>query len=68
MNIARSTPDTNGLTWVKSSYSAGNGGECVEVATGDSAVHIRDSKHPSGPRLTVPDTGWPAFLAYATTR
>jgi hypothetical protein len=36
------------LRWRKSSYSAGDGGECVEVAhTSDAALSmLRDSKNP----------------------
>lgn len=42
--------DTAKMRWRKSSYSAGNGGDCVEVAyTGA----VRDSKNPTGPALRV---------------
>ncbi|MET7678432.1 DUF397 domain-containing protein [Streptomyces seoulensis] len=39
------------LTWFKSSYSAGDGGQCVEVAACPATIHVRDSKqHPlTGP-------------------
>lgn len=37
--------------WRKSSYSASNGGDCVEVAR---TLHaVRDSKNPTGPALAV---------------
>lgn len=51
------------LTWVKSSYSGGNG-ECVEVAAGQvpGVLPVRDSKNPAGPMLLIPDTGWRAFV------
>ncbi|TDD29284.1 DUF397 domain-containing protein [Actinomadura sp. KC06] len=40
-------------TWRKSSYSGGEGGQCVELAFLDDSVGIRDSKsHRLGP-LTV---------------
>lgn len=40
--------------WRKSSYSSGNGGDCVELAeTRRGPAHIRDSKDPSGPQLVV---------------
>ncbi|MCH6162996.1 DUF397 domain-containing protein [Streptomyces marispadix] len=55
-------------TWRKSSYSDDEGAECVEVAEATSAVHIRDSKDPEGPHLTVPRGGWTRFLRYATQR
>ncbi|MGY0485940.1 DUF397 domain-containing protein [Streptomyces sp. WG-D5] len=53
------------LNWFKSSYSAE--GECLEVAPGPTAVHIRDSKQPHtpdpGPMLTVTAPAWTAFLS-----
>ncbi|MFE7432507.1 DUF397 domain-containing protein [Streptomyces tendae] len=55
----------SGLVWVKSSYSAGNGGDCVEVARTVGAVHVRDSKRATGPVLTVAPTEWTAFLRIA---
>ncbi|WP_026410800.1 DUF397 domain-containing protein [Actinomadura oligospora] len=39
--------------WRKSSHSADNGGDCVELADLASAVGVRDSKDPDGPRLTT---------------
>ncbi|HET9139379.1 DUF397 domain-containing protein [Actinophytocola sp.] len=50
------TPDLSPAVWRKSSRSAGNGGNCVEVAQ---LGAIRDSKNPS-PVLLV---GLDAFLA-----
>ncbi|MFE6336213.1 DUF397 domain-containing protein [Streptomyces sp. NPDC057798] len=51
------------LTWFKSSYSDGEGGDCVEVAIAPSIIHLRDSKTPTGPRLTLTPAAWSAFLA-----
>ncbi|MFJ6393711.1 DUF397 domain-containing protein [Streptomyces sp. NPDC091972] len=51
------------LTWFKSSYSGGEGGECLEVAVGAGTVHLRDSKHPTGPHLALSPGAWSAFLA-----
>ena len=48
------------LKWVKSSYSTGSGGNCVEVATGR-AVSVRDSKNPTGPKLGFSRESWQAF-------
>ncbi|MFH8291232.1 DUF397 domain-containing protein [Streptomyces sp. NPDC018059] len=48
--------------WRKSSYSSEQGGACVEVAAHPTAIHIRDSKAPSGPVLTVAPETWSAFL------
>lgn len=50
------------FTWRKSSYSGGAGGECVEVAEHPAAIHIRDSKRPTAPHLTIRPTAWAAFL------
>jgi Domain of unknown function (DUF397) len=51
-------------TWIKSSYSSGSGGNCVEVATlPDGSRMIRDSKNPTGPVITVSAREWQAFRA-----
>jgi hypothetical protein len=44
--------------WRKSSYSGGNGGECVEVGAADDAVAVRDSKNPDGPKLLFSSHAW----------
>ncbi|MFE5033044.1 DUF397 domain-containing protein [Streptomyces sp. NPDC056683] len=49
------------LNWRKSTYS-GDSSNCVEIATSPAAVHIRDSKHPVGPRLKVRPPTWTHFL------
>jgi hypothetical protein len=51
------------LSWFKSSYSSGEGGQCLEVALASDTVHLRDSKHPVGPRMTLSPTAWSAFLS-----
>ena len=52
------------VTWRKSSHSSANGGNCVEVARVPmSAVAVRDSKDPDGPRLVVTPDEWRAFAA-----
>ncbi|MDX3387437.1 DUF397 domain-containing protein [Streptomyces niveiscabiei] len=53
------------LRWVKSSYSNPDGAACVEVAAATSAIHIRDSKTPEAPYLTVEPATWTAFLQSA---
>ncbi|MEV7785372.1 DUF397 domain-containing protein [Streptomyces sp. NPDC088106] len=60
-------PSGNGaaLEWFKSSYSTNDGPECVEVATTPETIHVRDSKHIHGPRLTFAPHQWAAFLPYA---
>ncbi|WP_327304535.1 DUF397 domain-containing protein [Streptomyces sp. NBC_01298] len=56
---------TEALAWFKSSYSSGSGDDCVEVAVGTSAVHVRDSKHQDGPRLALSPAVWADFVRYA---
>ncbi|MBD0424760.1 DUF397 domain-containing protein [Streptomyces sp. TRM S81-3] len=53
--------------WRKSSYSSGEGGACVEVAVAvqPATIHIRDSKTPTTPHLTVTPEAWTAFLHLA---
>ncbi|MGW7491275.1 DUF397 domain-containing protein [Streptomyces sp. NPDC054786] len=50
-------------TWHKSTYSGSEGGDCIEVATCPSAIHVRDSKNPDGPALTLSSAAWAAFIA-----
>ncbi|WP_372409665.1 DUF397 domain-containing protein [Streptomyces luteireticuli] len=53
------------LTWFKSTYSDGEGIECVEVATSTHSVLIRDSKRRNGPCLSMPRAAWMEFVADA---
>jgi len=53
------------LSWFKSSYSGGDGDNCVEVALRPEAVHIRDSKDKGIRFLVVAPTTWTAFTALA---
>ncbi|MCQ4204150.1 DUF397 domain-containing protein [Streptomyces coelicoflavus] len=56
MTLTRSDTEA---TWYKSSYSGGN---CLEVATGNTTVPIRDSKNPVGPTLRFRADAWSVFL------
>ncbi|MEU7292424.1 DUF397 domain-containing protein [Streptomyces exfoliatus] len=58
--------NTESLAWFKSSYSGGDGGQCVEVATGDDAVHVRDSKDVARPALRVSPQAWAGFVGLAS--
>ncbi|MDT7839201.1 DUF397 domain-containing protein [Streptomyces justiciae] len=51
------------LHWSKSSYSDGEG-ECLEVASTPTTIHLRDSKSPDphAPHLHLTPTTWTAFL------
>ena len=51
-----------GLVWRKSSFTGGDGTNCVEVALPPQAAALRDSKHRSGPVLTVPRESWIRLL------
>ncbi|MFF1375777.1 DUF397 domain-containing protein [Streptomyces sp. NPDC058308] len=62
-----STGDSAGLEWRKSSYSdSSNGEDCVEIATTPRTIHIRDSKTPRAPHLTLAPSTWSAFLTHAS--
>ncbi|WP_334534078.1 DUF397 domain-containing protein [Streptomyces sp. B21-105] len=54
--------------WGARARSDSGGGDCVEIApcphSPTTAMHIRDSKSPGGPGLTVAGEAWAAFLFY----
>ncbi|MGW4226628.1 DUF397 domain-containing protein [Streptomyces bauhiniae] len=55
--------DLTNARWHKSSYSNGDGGNCVEVATGiPGAVPVRDSKVTDGAVLLVGPSAWTHFI------
>lgn len=57
------TPNLSAAEWVKSTYSEGNGGNCVEVAPGFAGiVPVRDSKDPEGPALVFRGGAWRDFV------
>ncbi|MGH3125957.1 MAG: DUF397 domain-containing protein [Streptosporangiaceae bacterium] len=62
--------DLSQAAWRKSSYSGGNGGQCVEVATipghpaqTDRICAVRDSTKPGGPALAFGPEPWQQFTA-----
>lgn len=56
--------DLSNATWRKSSYSGGNGGNCVEIAAlPDHSRAVRDSKDPGGSKLVFAPAMWRAFTA-----
>lgn len=58
------TADLTGVFWRKSSYSGGQGGDCIEIAEGlPDIVAIRDSKDPEGPSLLFTAAAWSSFTA-----
>ncbi|MDV7216696.1 DUF397 domain-containing protein [Streptomyces prunicolor] len=52
--------------WRKSSHSGSQGGDCLEFAAHPAAIHVRDSKVPTGPILTVSPGTWTEFLGRVT--
>ncbi|MYT29004.1 MULTISPECIES: DUF397 domain-containing protein [unclassified Streptomyces] len=65
MNIEETAQAIPESAWFKSSYSTGSGGECVEVAPGTAAVHVRDSKDTTRCALTASSSAWSAFVDFA---
>jgi len=48
--------------WRKSTYSGGQGGNCVEIARMTGVIAVRDSKDPEGPALGFVPREWRGFL------
>jgi hypothetical protein len=49
--------------WRKSSYSSGNGGQCVEAGSTPGAVFVRDTTDRGGATLSVGPETWATFTA-----
>jgi hypothetical protein len=47
--------------WRKSTYSDGNGGQCVEVAS-NAEILVRDTQDRQGVALSVPADAWQRFV------
>ncbi|MEU5095763.1 DUF397 domain-containing protein [Streptomyces sp. NPDC020996] len=62
---ARSPEPADGLSWYKSSYSSGSGGQCVEVADAGTAMLVRDSKRLGDAVVRVGAESWTAFVRMA---
>ncbi|MET9081573.1 DUF397 domain-containing protein [Streptomyces sp. NPDC004237] len=51
-------------TWIKSSRSDSEGGDCLEFAPEfTSVVPVRDSENPDGPVIVVDRAAWDAFTS-----
>lgn len=60
--------ELNEAVWVKSPFSGGNGGNCVEVAKLSAGrVAVRDSKDQAGPALVFTSGEWAAFTRWVRT-
>jgi hypothetical protein len=55
-------------TWRKSTYSGGNGGDCVEVGGSGPAVVVRDTKDRAGAVLAFDPDAWRRFAAVIRSR
>ncbi|MEE1810373.1 DUF397 domain-containing protein [Streptomyces sp. BE133] len=66
MNIEEPVPPLPDSAWFKSSYSSGEGGQCIEVATSPGTIHVRDSKARTGPMLAFAPGNWATFVGFAT--
>ena len=58
------TQNLSAAPWRKSSYSGGDGGDCIEAAPGfiSGLVPVRDSKDPEGPALVFGVNAFAAFV------
>jgi hypothetical protein len=59
---------TSNDNWRKSSYSGGEGGNCVELADREGRVMIRDTQDRSGPVLKVSAQAWCEFVGRVQQR
>lgn len=57
---------TDDLNWFKSSYSGGEGDNCIEIALRPETVHVRDSKDTGLRPFTVSPAAWSAFTMHAS--
>lgn len=64
-----SNSEERSVRWVKSSYSSGDGGQCIEWAPEHAAeigdYLVRDSKDPEGPHLTLTAGQWAGLVTFA---
>jgi hypothetical protein len=49
------------MDWRKSSYSGANGGSCVETASGEGVILVRDTTDRDGGTLAFTAEAWAAF-------
>ncbi|UZJ31022.1 DUF397 domain-containing protein [Streptomyces endophytica] len=62
--MASNRIDLSTAVWRKSSYTSGEGGNCVEVVDGlPGVVPVRDSKDPHGPAIVFPAAAWSSFVS-----
>jgi hypothetical protein len=49
--------------WRKSTYSGGGGGACVETASGQGVILVRDTTNRDGGTLAFPAEAWARFTS-----
>ncbi|MFD5218161.1 DUF397 domain-containing protein [Streptomyces tendae] len=55
--------DLTDARWTKSSYSNGEGGDCLEVAQNfPGVIPVRDSKVADGPVIVIGSAAWTEFV------
>ena len=47
--------------WRKSTYSSANGGQCLETASANGIILVRDTTDRDGATLSVPPAAWQRF-------
>ncbi|WP_049571420.1 DUF397 domain-containing protein [Streptomyces sp. SBT349] len=63
-------PDLTAAEWVKSSYSGGNGGQCVEFSRSfvpSGMIPVRDSKSTASAGLIFDTHAWAQFISVVKT-
>lgn len=51
------------VNWRTSTYSDANGGNCVEIASTDGVILVRDTVNRAGEVLTLTAGAWASFTA-----
>jgi hypothetical protein len=49
--------------WRKSTYSDANGGQCLETASTNGLIAVRDTTDRDGTTLSIPASAWQLFTA-----
>lgn len=51
------------MDWRKSTFSSGNGGACIETASGSGVILVRDTTNRDGGTLGFTAEAWQSFIA-----
>lgn len=55
-------------SWRKSTYSTGNGGDCVEIGKAAAGILVRDTKDRAGHVMRVSAGEWKRFVGELKSR